>query len=152
MTDAVIVTPVGAPGAAVPAAVSATARAAGQSKGRRLRPRHLWLVPGLAVAVSASELGKQHGVGIAELIAFGIAPHLPLLLRYVGSAAGSLAVPLFNLLHHPLVALSAVVVAVGGTVNDLVPMVALVAALVWFSHIVIGWGLGDVMRHGEARR
>ena len=39
--------------------------------GRRFRLRHLWLVPGLAVAIFANELGKGNGVGILALVAFG---------------------------------------------------------------------------------
>jgi hypothetical protein len=133
----------GAQGAASPLAVPAGRR--------RLRPRLLWLVPGLAIAILAGEIAKKHGVGIVELIGFGVAPHLPLLLRYTGSAgAASIAVPGFNLLHNPLVAFAAVAVVAAAVVIGIVPMVAVVATLVWFSHIVIGWGLGDVIRHQDS--
>lgn len=126
-------------------------------KRRRLRRRQLWLVPGLAIAVSANELGKQQGLGTLELIAlgvaFGIAPHLPLLLRYVRpdrtARPASFAVPMFNVVHHPLVALVAFVFVTGAVVNGIVPVAVLVATLVWVSHIVIGWGVGDVMRHSQ---
>jgi hypothetical protein len=126
------------------------------SKSRRLRPRHLWLVPGFAIAIGANELGKQQGVSIPELIAFGITPHLSLLLQYLpggrASRLGSLAIPVFNLLHQPLVALLAFIFAGGAAVNGLMPVYWVVATLVWVSHIVIGWGIGDVVRHPEGHR
>jgi hypothetical protein len=162
MTDAVITTPVGA--ATIAASASATAASATAStvpsKRRRFRRRHLWLVPGLAIAIYANELGKHEGLGILELIAlgvtFGIAPHVPLLLRYLGGSRtngpASLAIPLFNFLHQPMVAAASVAVATVGVVGGLLPMIVLVATLVWASHIVIGWGLGDVIRHPEAQR
>lgn len=129
-------------------------------KGRRLRRRHLWLIPGLAIAVYANELGKQIGLGIIDMIelgvAVGIAPHVPLLLKYVGTERtarpASFAIPMFNLLHHPLVALATFVLVAGAVINGIVPVVVLVATLVWVSHIVIGWGLGDVLRHEGAHR
>ncbi len=118
-------------------------------KGRRLRRRHLWLIPGLALAVYANSLGERNGVGIPALIAFGLAPHLPLLLglgRRRDSRLKALAVAAFNLLHQPVAALAAVAVAATGWL----PTVALVASLVWFSHIVVGWGVGDRVRPGVA--
>lgn len=150
MTEATI-TPGG-----MPATVHGSAVA---PKRRRLRRRHLWLIPGLAIAVYANELGKQQGLAIVDLLAlgvtFGIAPHLPLLLRYSRAdrtrRPASFAVPMFNLLHHPLVALATFVLVAGAAVNGIVPVVALVATLVWVSHIVFGWGLGDVLRHEASR-
>jgi hypothetical protein len=131
--------------------VAAHSAAAARS-GRRLRRRHLWLIPGLAIAIFANELGKQHGVGIPALIAFGIGPDLPRLLRFLGTGPASLATPIANVLHHPLVALSALSVAAAGAANDLIPIVALVATLVWFSHVVIGWAVGDGIRPTEVAR
>ena len=119
--------------------------AAGEGKGRRLRRRHLWLVPGLAIAIIANQLGQANGVGILLLIAFGIAPDVPRLFgigRGHSRGVGSLALRAFNLLHHPVAAAAAVAVAATG----IVPVVGLVAALVWLSHVVIGWGVGDVRR------
>ena len=58
----------------------AVVRPAGEAKGRRLRRRHLWIIPGLAVAIVANQLGNDNGVSILALIAFGIAPDLPRLL------------------------------------------------------------------------
>jgi hypothetical protein len=114
-------------------------------EGRRLRWHHLWLVPGLALAVYANQLGNMHGVGILALIAFGIAPDLPRLL-------GSRGRWMHNLLHQPVAPAMAVAVAATGVVaTGVVPVVWLVASLVWFSHIVIGRAVGDAPRREAAR-
>jgi hypothetical protein len=110
---------------------------AGEGTGRRLRRRHLWLVPGLAIAILANELGKANGVGILTLIAFGIAPDLP---RLFGSR-GRLA---HNVMHQPVAPLAAVAIGVTG----LVPVIWLVGSLVWLGHVVVGRGIGDVPRGG----
>jgi hypothetical protein len=107
----------------------------GEGTGRRLRRRHLWLVPGLAIAIVANEVGKANGVGILMLIAFGIAPDLP---RLIGSR-GRLA---HNLLHQPAAPLVGVALAATG----LVPIVWLVGSLVWLGHVIAGRGVGDVPR------
>ena len=83
--------------------------AAGEGKGRRLRWRHLWLVPGLAIAIFANELGKANGVGILVLIAFGIAPDVPRLFGIGRSGRVSrFALRAFNVLHHPAAPAAAV--------------------------------------------
>ena len=122
---------------------AAEAQTAGR-RARRLRLRHLWLIPGLAIAVYANDLGGQHGVGLAALLAFGIVPHLPVLLG-VGQphAPGQMAaraVPLFNVMHHPIRPLGILALAIGGILSPF----WLVGALVWFSHIVadLAFGLG----------
>jgi hypothetical protein len=107
----------------------------GEGTGLRLRRQHLWLVPGLAIAIVANELGKANGIGILTLIAFGIAPDLP---RLIGSR-GRLA---HNLLHQPAAPLVAVALAATG----IVPIVWLVGSLVWLGHVVAGRGVGDVPR------
>ena len=112
----------------------------GQGSGRRLRARHLWIVPGLAIAIFANQLGNANGVTILALIAFGIAPDLPRLF-------GSRGRPIHNLLHQPLAPL--VAVAVGAT--GVVPVVWLVGSLVWLGHIVVGLGVGDVPKRGGDR-
>lgn len=117
---------------------------AGQPKareGRRLRWRHLWLVPGLAVAIFANQLGNANGVGILALIAFGIAPDLPRLL-------GSRGRLMHNLLHQPMGAVAAIALSATGVV----PVFWLVGSLVWLGHLVIGWAVGDVPRSGGPRR
>jgi hypothetical protein len=111
-----------------------------EAPGRRLRWRHLWLVPGLAIAIFANELGKGNGIGILTLVAFGIAPDVPRLF-------GSRGRPAHNLLHQPLLALAAAAIAATGVV----PVVWLVGSLVWLGHIVAGRGVGDVPRRGGDR-
>jgi hypothetical protein len=109
----------------------------GEGTGLRLRRQHLWLVPGVAIAIVANELGKANGIGILTLIAFGIAPDLP---RLIGSR-GRLA---HNLLHQPAAPLVAIALALAAT--GLVPIVWLVGSLVWLGHVVAGRGVGDVPR------
>lgn len=152
-TAVVVFEPVGAVGSIGPTttpdvgSVAQTVPAAGEGKRRRLRPRHLWIVPGLAIAILANELGKGNGVGILALIAFGVAPDLPRLLGLGRRPVGSLPVRVFNLLHNPLAAIAAV--AIGAT--GVVPALFLVGSLVWLGHVVIGWGVGDVPRRGGDR-
>jgi hypothetical protein len=125
----------------VGAADTAAQSAAGEGTRRRLRLRHLWLVPGLAIAILANELGKANGVGILTLIAFGLAPDVPRLI-------GSLGRPVHDLLHQPAIAIATVaalaVVTFGTT--GLVPVVWFVGSLVWLGHILAGRAVGDVPR------
>jgi hypothetical protein len=111
----------------------------GERTGFRLRLRHLWLVPGLAIAILATELGKGNGVGILTLIAFGIAPDLPRLVRSRGRLA-------HDLLHQPATPLVVVALALALASTGLVPIVWLVGSLVWLGHVVAGRGVGDVPR------
>jgi hypothetical protein len=113
---------------------------AGQGRGRRLRRRHLWLVPGLAIAVFANVLGESHGVGILALIAFGIAPDVPRLF-------GARARPVHNVLHQP----AGPILAAAITATGIVPVFWLVGALVWLGHVIAGRGVGDVPRPAEVR-
>jgi hypothetical protein len=115
--------------------------AVGQGRGRRLRRRHLWLIPGLAIAIAANMLGEANGVGILALIAFGIAPDLPRLL-------GSRGRPIHNVLHQPLLAGAAAATAIVLVPIGVLPTFWLVGALVWVGHVVAGWGVGDVPRGG----
>jgi hypothetical protein len=112
----------------------------GDGRGRRLRLRHLWLVPGLATAIFANQLGQANGVGILGLIAFGIAPDVPRLLGSRGRRA-------HNLTHSPLAPI--VAVAIGAT--GIVPVAWLVGSLVWLGHVVAGLGVGDAPRRDETR-
>ena len=115
----------------------------GARAGRRFRRRHLWIIPGLAIAIAANELGKANGVGILALIAFGIAPDVPRLF-------GSRGRPVHGLLHQPALAAAALALALAGVASGVTsgaaPVIGLVAALVWVSHVVIGWGVGDIPR------
>ena len=116
---------------------------------RRLGIRHLWIVPGLAIAVAGNMQAQGLGIGILALVAFGIAPDLPRLLgigqpRTSGHMAAR-AIRLHNLAHHPLPPL----VLVGLSVAGVVPGVVQVAALIWLGHIVIGLGVGDRQRRPD---
>lgn len=108
---------------------------------RRLVRRHLWVVPGLAIAVYANAYAGAQGVGLAPLLIFGIAPHVPALF-------GSRAVPIFNVMHHPLVPLALLLVATAAVL----PPVWSVGALAWLSHIVVDWALGDGVRSADGSR
>ena len=113
---------------------------------RRIRRRHLLLIPGLAVAVYANSIAAQHQLGLVPLLLFGILPHLAVLIG-VGQPheRGQLApraVPLFNAMHHPAVPLALVGIAATGVI----PPYWLVAGLTWLGHIVVDWALGDGFR------
>jgi hypothetical protein len=110
-----------------------------ERKGRWLRRRHLWLIPGLAIAIYANMLGQASGVGILALIAFGIAPDVPRLF-------GARGRPMHNVLHQPLAAGVAVAAAGAATVAGIPVAFWLVGALVWLGHLIGGWGVGDVPR------
>jgi hypothetical protein len=122
-------------------AAEAAVQPTGERKGRRLRRRHLWIIPGLAVAIYANTLGQANGVGILALIAFGIAPDVPRLF-------GARGRPMHNVLHQPLAAAAAVAIAGAATVAGVPVAFWLVGALVWLGHLIVGWGVGDVPRPG----
>lgn len=109
-------------------------------RSRRPKLRHLWLVPGLAIAIFANGEAPLHGVGLAALLFFGIAPHVPALVP--GSNR------LFNLLHNPLPPAA----VLGLSVVGVLPPIALIGSLVWLSHIVVDWALGDGVRHADGTR
>jgi len=111
----------------------------GVRQGFRFRRRHLWWIPGLAVAVVASQLSERAGLGIVPMIVFQIAPHLP-------TFAGRRGVPVFNFGHHPVppIVLAAIAFAAA------LPTIWVVAGLAWLSHVVIGWGIGDGFRQAKA--
>ena len=116
--------------------------AAAPKEGSRFRPRHLWILPGLAIAIVGSRTDSSL-TAIGVMVAFGIAPHLAFLAgigqpRPAGRMAPR-ALAVFNAMHHP--AIPAAVVALNLT--GLVPTLVFVAATAWLSHIVIGWGIGD---------
>jgi hypothetical protein len=113
---------------------------------RRLRLRHLWLVPGLGIALVANAQAGTLHVGLVPLLVFGIVPHLTVLVG-IGQphARGQLApraVPLFNAMHHPAVPLALLGLALAGVL----PPFWLVGALAWLSHIVVDRGFGDGLR------
>jgi hypothetical protein len=116
---------------------------------RRLRARHLWLVPGLGIALFANAQAGILLVGLVPLLVFGIVPHLTVLVGFgQPHARGQLApraVPLFNAMHHPAVPLAVLGLAVAGVL----PPFWLVGALAWLSHIVVDWGFGDGLRTAD---
>jgi hypothetical protein len=118
----------------------------------RLGRRHLWLIPGLAIAVYANAQSGQHDLGLGVLLLFGIVPHLPALLG-IGQphARGQMApraVPLFNLMHHPAPPLVLVGLAAAGVLSPF----WLVGGLVWFSHIVVDLAFGHGLRTPDGWR
>lgn len=117
----------------------------GVGSARRLRLRHLWLVPGIGLALVANIRSSELGVGLAPVLIFGIVPHLTVLLGFgqphLPGGLAPRAVPLFNVMHHP-----AVPVAVLGLAALLSAPFWLVGALAWISHIVADWGFGGGLR------
>ncbi len=129
--------------------MTAQAATAAPDNRRRLRRRHLWLIPGLAVAVYANSIASQHNLGLVPLLLFGILPHLTALIG-VGQphAHGQMApraVPFFNATHHPVVPIVLAGVAAAGVL----PPYWLVAGLTWLGHIVVEWALGDGLRSAD---
>lgn len=110
------------------------------------RVHRLWLVPGLALAFAASGAAGEGHFGLVVVILFGVLPHLPVLLgirqpRPRGHI-GRRAVPLFNVLHQPVIP----AVAVGLALTGLAPSLWLAAGLAWLGHIVLDWALGAGLR------
>jgi hypothetical protein len=151
-----------APVAAPVAAAAAPARFAGLGRIARLarldriarfrvqpRRRHLLIVAGLGLAVAGDAVAGDHGIGIATLLLFSLLPSLPLLLgigqpRTAGRVAARAVLPL-NIMREPLVPAMALGLGAAGVL----PVVAVVGALVWLGTIVIGWGLGDGLREPD---
>jgi hypothetical protein len=131
---------------------TASIRSVGVGRPRRLALRHLWLVPGLGLALFANAQAAWHGLGLVPLLVFGIVPHLPVLVGIGQShARGQLApraVPLFNAMHQPVLPLGVLGLAAVGTL----PPFWSVAALAWLSHIVVDWALGDGLRTADGFR
>jgi deazaflavin-dependent oxidoreductase (nitroreductase family) len=135
-----------APTTDVPAPTAPSLPIADAHSPRRLTLRHLWIVPGLGIALFASAQSTTHGVGLVPLLAFGIVPHLPALAG-IGRplAPGQLApraVPLFNAMHQPALPLAVAVLAAAGALSPF----WLVGALAWLSHIVVDWGFAKGLR------
>jgi hypothetical protein len=118
-------------------------------RGRRLKVRHLWSIPGLALAIVANMISSDHSLGLVPVIGFGILPHLPVLagLRR-GGRLGTDVASLFNGLHHPGGPVLLIVLGGAGILSPL----WLVSGLAWLSHIVIDRALGDGHRHPDGSR
>jgi hypothetical protein len=120
----------------------------------RWRPsrRHIWLLPGLALALYANLQASQHGLGLGVLLLFGIVPHLPALLgagqpHARGQMAGR-AVPLFNAMHHP----GPPIVVLGLAAAGILSPFWLVGALAWLSHIVVDLAFDQGLRTADGWR
>ena len=122
------------------------------SRRLRLARRHLWLIPGLAIAVYANALAGEHGLGLGPLLLFGIVPHLPALLGigqpHARGQMAARAVPLFNVMHHPLPPILVFGLAAAGILSPF----WLVGALAWFSHIVVDLAFGHGLRTPDGWR
>jgi len=123
------------------------------STSRRLRPtlrlRHGWVVPALAIAIYANGQAAHHALGLVPLLAFGIAPHLPVLAGWGQPRGpgrlGPRMIALFNALHHPVVPMMVAGLAAAGLLTPF----WFVGALAWLSHIVMDWAMGDGLRTAE---
>jgi deazaflavin-dependent oxidoreductase (nitroreductase family) len=134
---------------AVAAVTVAQAPSIDADRPRRLALRHLWIVPGLGIALFANAQANALQVGLVPLLVFGIVPHLTVALG-IGQphARGQLApraVPLFNTMHQPLVPLAVLGLAAAGVL----PPFWLVGALAWLSHIVVDWGFANGLRTAD---
>jgi F420H(2)-dependent quinone reductase len=142
---AVFSTPAGSPSeAAVTTAVEASKAdpaAAAAPRGRRLRARHLWLIPGLAIAFFANFQAADFGIGIVPLIAMGLAPDV----ARVTGLRRPFAVGVHNVLHQPVLPIA---VLLGNAIVGSIPL-AYIGGLVWLGHIVMGWGVGDRVRPSQ---
>ena len=116
---------------------------------RRWKPRHVLLVPGLAIGFVASTLAGQNGLGLLPLLLFGILPHLTVLTGigqpHVRGQLAPRSVPLFNAMHHPVLPLALAALAAAGVLSPF----WLVGALAWLAHIVVDWALGDGLRSAD---
>jgi hypothetical protein len=118
----------------------------------RVKVRHAWVIPGLALAFYANALAAEHGLGLVPVLLFGIAPHVTVLAgigqpRQRGQLAPR-AVPLFNAMHHPIAPLAFLALAAVGVL----PAFWLVGALAWLGHIAIDLAMGDGLRTAEGWR
>lgn len=123
-----------------------TAPRAGLARGE-IRPTYLGagvVLLGAAIAVALSA-----GTGAGSVLVWAIAPDLALLLAFGGQVApGQLprrAVPLYNLLHVPVLPL----VLIAGWVVGVASVYWLVAGLTWLAHIGFDRGVGYGLRNWE---
>jgi hypothetical protein len=123
----------------------ASAAAVAPKQGFRFRPRHLWIVPGLAIAIVGSRTDPSL-TGIGVMVAFGLAPHLSFLAgigqRRPAGGMAPRALAVFNAMHHPAIPPAIVALSLTGVI----PTLLFVGATAWLSHIVLGWGIGDGIR------
>ena len=124
-------------------------QSAGVGGMRRLRRRHLWLVPGLALAFLANAQASHLDAWLVSLLVFGIVPHLTVLAglgqSHERGQLGPRAVPLFNLMHQPLLPALMLGLASAGFLSQF----WLVGALAWLSHIATDRDMGDGLRRAD---
>lgn len=107
-------------------------------RSRRVRPRHLWLIPGIALALFANAQASTLAVGLVPLLVFSIVPDFP---RLVGTRRPAM-LAIHNATHSPALALAVLLVSAVTGMSAFV----YVGALAWLGHIVVGWGTGDRIR------
>ncbi len=108
------------------------------ARSRRVRPRHLWLIPGIGLALFANAQASDLAVGLVPLLVFSIVPDFP---RLVGTRRPAM-LAIHNVTHNPAAALAVLLVSAATGMSPFV----YVGALAWIGHIVVGWGTGDRMR------
>ena len=145
-TAVVVLEPHGTESASVSAVTVAPTLPVDAEQPRRLALRHLWLIPGLGLALFANAQSSTLHVGLVPLLVFGIVPHLTAVLG-IGQphSRGQLApraVPLFNAMHQPVVPLVVLGLAATGVLSPF----WLVGALAWLSHIVVDWAFDKGLR------
>ena len=118
--------------------LASTRRAGGLAIARRLG----WLAAfGAAIGFAAFEV-IEHGLGPLPIVAFLIMPDLAMLAGigqpHLPRQLPARAVPVYNLLHQPLLPIAVVVIAL------ILPLDLFwfVAGLAWFAHIAIDRAVG----------
>ena len=121
----------------------------GTDRHRRLALRHLWLVPGIGLALVANAQSTSLNIGLVPILLFGIVPHLPAMagiaLPHAHGQMPPRAVPLFNAMHQPAVP----IVLLGLAATGVLTPFWLVGTLAWLGHIVADWGLANGLRTPE---
>jgi hypothetical protein len=109
-----------------------------------VRPAHL--VAGVVLLVAAIVAAAAWDTGLSSVLVFALLPDVALLAAIGGGPhqPGQLprrAVPVYNLLHSPVVPVLLLVAAVGGLGSYWV-----VAATTWAAHIALDRGVGYGLR------
>jgi hypothetical protein len=116
---------------------------------RRTTARALWLFVALAGSASAVVAVMTDHVGLWPVVVFALAPDLSFLAGAGQSAApGQLpknAVPVYNLVHRPLLPIAMMTAASVGLVSEF----WLAAGLSWLTHIAADRAVGFGLRTAE---
>ena len=110
--------------------------------------RHLWLVPGLAVAFYANARRGLHGLGLAPVPIFASSRIYWSCwdagnLTHQGNSPVGQSRSSMSCIIHVLLALLAI--AATGALSPF----WLVGAIAWLSHIVVDWAMGDGLRSAD---